>query len=660
MVGFMKKSRSLIAAALVAALVSGCAAPDVRETEAKPSETFVTETSVETGQTSLPGEFVQEDAGITVRLETDKTEYASGEDVNFSLSVSNAREGYTITQTFIDYTCSGGIGLGDNDLPAKMLSISEGESRSIEGSFTGGGRAMPSVTAHTITGVESLIVRPYIKINYDGGEAMVRMIVTMNLVRKKVEIPGEYKLSSRTVSCHDPSIFKDKDGRYYVFGTHMGLAVSDDLLNWQDMTAQFRAGFTQETKDKIREWNLDETSDSWYGYLWAPDVIYNEKMGKYCMYLSANGDNWVSNIVLLTADTVTGPYSYEGTVVYGGFDKNSFEKTDAPKVLKTDSIPDRYIKNGIANRKWGDEYPNCIDPCVFFDGDGVLRMSYGSWSGGIFLLTLDDETGMRDYSVQYATDAHSDAYFGTKIAGGKYVSGEGSYIERIGDWYYLFVSYGNLEATGGYNVRIFRSEKVDGPYLDMEGNKALYDTYIFNYNQSVGVRLFGGYRWPFFTNGQVAQGHNSVLTDGDGRVYMVFHTRTTNGTEGHYVKVHELFVTDDGWLVAAPYQTNASTGSVEAKDVAGDYDILIHRLDIDYKKLGVNTPVSVKLNADGTVSGALNGTWSADGDEMSVVIGGVTYRGRIFTQFIEGSTLETVVFSLLGDDQITVWGSKKF
>ena len=194
----------------------------------------------------------------------------------------------------------------------------------------------------------------------------------------------------------------------------------------------------------------------------------------------------------------------------------------------------------------------------------------------------------------------------------------------------------------------------------MEGNKALYDTYIFNYNQSVGVRLFGGYRWPFFTNGQVAQGHNSVLTDGDGRVYMVFHTRTTNGTEGHYVKVHELFVTDDGWLVAAPYQTNASTGSVEAKDVAGDYDILIHRLDIDYKKLGVNTPVSVKLNADGTVSGALNGTWSADGDEMSVVIGGVTYRGRIFTQFIEGSTRETVVFSLLGDDQITVWGSKKF
>lgn len=235
------------------------------------------------------------------------------------------------------------------------------------------------------------------------------------------------------------------------------------------------------------------------------------------MYLSANGDDWKSNIVLLTADDIMGPYDYAGSIVYGGFDADNYGETDAPKVLGESEIPERYVVNGIANRKWGDMWPNCIDPCVIFDDEGNLWMSYGSWSGGIFMLELDEETGLRDYSVTYESNEHSDAYFGAKIAGGSYASGEASYIQKIGDYYYLFISYGALEARGGYNVRIFRSQRPDGDYVDLLGNTPYFDRLVQNFNLSVGVRLMGGYKWRNFNVGQVAQGHNSAFVDDDGR-----------------------------------------------------------------------------------------------------------------------------------------------
>lgn len=41
-----------------------------------------------------------------------------------------------------------------------------------------------------------------------------------------------------------------------------------------------------------------------------------------------------------------------------------------------------------------EDYPNAIDPTVFYDADGRMWMVYGSWSGGIFLLEIDKTTGL--------------------------------------------------------------------------------------------------------------------------------------------------------------------------------------------------------------------------------------------------------------------------
>ncbi|MCM1103965.1 MAG: glycoside hydrolase family 43 protein [Clostridium sp.] len=514
--------------------------------------------------------------------------------------------------------------------------------------------------------VEEITVRPYIKVQYAGQEIMIRAVINFKASQDLLVIGQEHIQLAQKVTCHDPSIFRDLDGTYYIVGSFLCGAMSQNLTDWTSRDGVIQGNFTEDVKEQIRAWNLDDNAGGWNGYLWAPDVIYNTAMEKYCMYLSANGDNWKSNIVLLTADAFEGPYDYAGTIVYGGFNAEDYAETDAPLVTGENEIPERYVTNGVDNHKWGDMYPNCIDPCVFYDDEGNLWMSYGSWSGGIFMLALDEETGLRDYSVSYETDIHSDAYFGKKIAGGMYVSGEASYIEKIGDYYYLFISYGGLEAARGYNIRVYRSETPDGGYVDALGNDAFFDTYAMNFNMSRGVRLFGGYKWRNFISGQVAQGHNSAFVDEDGRAYIVFHTRTSNGTEGHYVKVHQLFVNKEGWLVAAPYQTVGESlpqNGLSVSQVAGDYEMIIHELEIDYESLETKKPQFVTLTEDGKISGDYTGTWTLEPGTPYITLhfDGVSYSGVTLEMAVENTNIETVVFTAMGiENQVTIWGSRVY
>lgn len=600
--------------------------------------------------------------GVSVTLTTDKLEYEDGEEVHYTLIVSNETDDSTISGKKFQYTNSENlVAASDNSMPDELPILRAGESYTIEGILIGGeGESAAPSLASSSTDVS---IRPYVTIKYGQKEATVRCVLNLKLTEVVREFDKEDQKTAKTVSVHDPSIFKDIDGTYYIVGTHITNASSDDLFDWEDRTTDFRASLSDETIAMIRQWNDDENGE-WYGYLWAPDIIYNETMGKYCIYLSANGDNWKSNIVLLTGDSIYGPFEYAGSVVYGGFNADTFSLTDAGEVLGTDTIPERYVTYGVDNKKWGDMYPNCIDPCVFYDEEGNLWMSYGSWSGGIFMLELDEETGLRDYNVSYDTGTHSDAYFGKLIAGGSYVSGEGSYIQHIGDYYYLFISYGNLEAAGGYNVRVFRSKTPDGDYVDELGNTPYYDTYSFNYNSGIGIRLFGGYKWKTMSVGQVAQGHNSAFVDDDGKAYIVFHTRTTNGSEGHYVKIHQLFVNKEGWLVAASYATDGETlreDGYDISEVLGEYEVIVHDLEIDYKSLDYNTPHNITLNEDGTISGYYDGTWSLEEGTPYITLSfnGDTYSGVTVSMNVEGSSVETMTFTALGlESQITVWGSK--
>jgi arabinan endo-1,5-alpha-L-arabinosidase len=420
------------------------------------------------------------------------------------------------------------------------------------------------------------------------------------------------------------------------------------------------------------------------GNLWAPDVIYNTAMKKWCMYMSVNGDAWYSSIVLLTADNIEGPYTYQAPVVISGFHTGTaYKDTDLEIVLGTQSsLPERYNMKTSGSGNWGERWPNNIDPCVFYDEEGKLWMSYGSWSGGIWMLELDEKTGLRDYDVNYELTGSGngitiDPYFGKKIAGGYYVSGEASYIEYIGGYYFLFVTYGGLEATGGYQMRVFRSEKPDGPYLDVRNTSAIFQSYKLNYgstsNDNRGENIFGAYGdWGNQVKGnwsERSQGHNSIIAAEDGRTYLVYHTRFQNRGEIHEVRVHQVFQNEDGWLVAAPFEYTgeqvksadmATSQQIPTSQIAGSYKLLTHKFKLDHTKSELATPVDVLFNADGTISGDVSGTWSVkEGTSyMTIQIGNDEFKGVMVEQTLEPTFDKAAAFTAVARNGVTIWGYK--
>ena len=480
-----------------------------------------------------------------------------------------------------------------------------------------------------------------------------------------------YGAVSDRVTVHDPSIIKDGN-TYYIFGSHMAWAKSTDLIHWQPFTNNINRNYSKLFKtDAV--WSAHGTNGIYdvSGNLWAPDVIYNKAMGKWCMYMSVNGDNYYSSIVLLTADNIEGPYTRVGDpIVYSGFEDSTVGETDFQKVTGSSKVDSKYTEKLNGRRKYG---LNAIDPCVTYDEKGDLWMTYGSWFGGIYMLKLDKNTGLRDYSFEYKdtntalAGKEYDVYQGIKIAGGYTNSGEASYLEKIGNYWFLFLSYGGFVANGGYNMRVFRSADITGPYVDASGESAIYSQNPpnnndgANINGTVGNRLMTYYQWTHMSKGQVAQGHNSAFVDTDGRAYVVYHTRFNDGTEGHQVRVHQLFVNEDGWIVAAPFEyAGEKLGKAFTdNEVAGAYEVLFHT-STNNAKLECVKGQTLVFGTDHTLSGALQGTWawsSAKGSPyVTLTAGSTTYKGVFLEQKIEEKDEKAICFTVLGSDEISVWG----
>ena len=542
-------------------------------------------------------------------------------------------------------------------------------------------------------------VRGFAQTSYDVAYSDEVSFTTTSSESAEDDPQTEGPSALKRVSVHDPSVVWDPStSSYYVFGSHRAAAKCNNMMSWETFTAPWATAtstnadnvdaFTTPQVTKVKkggvEYDLNFNALAWSqrgsatydinGNMWAPDVIYNKKMGKYCMYLSINGEGWYSSIIMLTADQITGPYRYQAPVVMSGFRaQSSYTATDASIVLG-ETMPDRYAPSD----NYGNHWPNAIDPCVFYDENGKLWMTYGSWSGGIFMLELDEETGLRDYDVTYAESETSDPYFGKKIAGGYYSSGEASYIEYIGGYYFLFVTYGGLEAASGYQMRVFRSLNPDGPFVDSKGSSAVYDAYQLNFGPTEndgfrGVNIFGAYDdWGFQTVGdwgERAQGHNSIIAAQDGRTYLVYHTRFQNRGEGHEVRVHQVYQNEEGWLVAAPFEYTgegvksagiAAAQKVPTADIPGAYKLLTHQYGLDHAAKEYAAPVDVTLNADGTISGDVTGTWTIKTGTSYITIKiGSEFKGVMVPQTLEPYDTKVPCFTALDSQTgVTIWGYK--
>ncbi len=445
------------------------------------------------------------------------------------------------------------------------------------------------------------------------------------------------EMSFKNVSVHDPSVVKE-DGSYYIFGSHLAGAKSDDLINWEMIGTGVSAGNpiipnAKEEMPEAFEWARTNT-------FWAPDVIKLPDGKFYMYYCNCEGSSPLSCMGLAVADNIEGPYKDLGIFLKSGMTGEPSEDGDTYDATRQ---------------------PNVVDPCVFYDAEGKLWMIYGSYSGGIFALELDETTGLPKESG-----------YGKKLLGENHLRIEGAFVQYNPDtkYYYMFLSFGGLAADGGYNIRVCRSEKPDGPYYDSMGQDMIEcagDAGTFfddRKAEAYGVKLMGNYKWSWQEGeegkdrkGLVSPGHNSTIYDEEsGKYFIIFHSRFEKRGESHEVRVHQMFFNEEGWPVIAPYRyTGETIGSYTKDAVAGNYKLIKHGRQITTQ---LKESVNVVLHLDGSVTGAYNGSWELVGDNhMKITLGEDSYEGVICRQYDEFGKKYVYGFTVLSKDGVAVWGS---
>jgi arabinan endo-1,5-alpha-L-arabinosidase len=299
---------------------------------------------------------------------------------------------------------------------------------------------------------------------------------------------------------HDPSTVMQHAGHYFTYGTGNGLPIlmSDDGWTWRRAGSLMSAVPGGKPGPEVLARGGNNS--------WAPDVIHIGD--KFFVYYSAPGTQPKSAIGLLvgrTLDPQSADYRWE----------------DAGPVVWSDGIEDS----------------NAIDPGVLLDpADGKLWMTYGSYFGYIRLVELDPRTGQRRYPNRPPLN----------IA----INSEASIPIYHDGWYYLLVTHGSCcqGANSTYNIRMGRSRKVSGPYLDNMGVDMLEG----------GGKLFAGSRGR-----HVGPGHFGLLDLGQGVQKFSLHYEADLDRGGVSVLDIRPLLWRDGWPVAGD-NLAAGTYSIES------------------------------------------------------------------------------------------------
>jgi arabinan endo-1,5-alpha-L-arabinosidase len=208
------------------------------------------------------------------------------------------------------------------------------------------------------------------------------------------------------------------------------------------------------------------------------------------------------------------------------------------KTLDPESPDYKWEEGGVVASSDGVEDSNAIDPGVFLDpNDGKLWLVYGSYFGYIRLVELDPKTGKR----LNPNDPPRNLAINCEASDMMYHDG----------WYYLLATHGSCcrGADSGYNIRVGRSRKVTGPFLDHEGIDMLQGGgKLF---QGSGARVIGA-------------GHFGLLDLGGGVQKFSMHWEADLDRGGASVLDIRPLLWKDGWPVAGE---NLKEGTYEIESV---------------------------------------------------------------------------------------------
>ena len=452
----------------------------------------------------------------------------------------------------------------------------------------------------------------------------------------------------RTFGAHDPSVIA-ADGAYYAFSTgtfrqnFYQIRRSSDLIHWEYVGMPFSSmnvleGALAPLRALYKKPAKNPT-------LWAPDVLPAADGGfwLYGCYSAEFGNNY-SVIFLAHADAVCGEY----TLV-------------APLVL--------------TGGKWG-KTPNAIDPQIFYDAEGRMFMTYGSWFGGIRILELDPATGLRKDGYKYMQMREgritAEQYYGEKVLDTKTAEGsvvlhkkavrvyggdalaspEDPALWRREDRYVLMASCDPLDRL--YNMRVWESAAPDGGYMGAPyGKKGLKVTGSFSWRRYEGDPRIS---FDFFV-----PGHNDLFTTQEGADVVACHCRTPYRAEEKHPRVaHHLMLlaaafNARGELVVSPNryagERPRKIGREELLGVSGGcFDYIAVPADnaaCPYARRGM------RLEADGgmTLFGERCGRWVLFGENsFDFEWMGVRYSGAVLPAWIEAENRAGLTVTARGEN----------
>lgn len=437
---------------------------------------------------------------------------------------------------------------------------------------------------------------------------------------------------------HDPSITY-YDGYYYMYctdasygnehlkattGRHFPGKRSKDLVNWTYVPGPMNdaPAWVADSLNAIRKRMgvpAIEKNKISYGY-WAP--VVREVDGKLRMYYCIVVNNSIK----------TGGTSFDGSWTERAF-IGMCESTDPAsgkwedKGYVTCSSSDRGRdgwKRPNENNWDGYFYYNAIDPTYLVDDtSGKHYLIYGSWHSGFALLEIDPESGkpvnaplgnpwadsVEDLTARYGIRV------GTRTAGSRWQGSEAPEIIYKDGYYYLFMAYDGLDVP--YNTRVVRSDKIEGPYYDITGRNfsngrgdcypIVTHPYRFNYSHGwVGIAhccVFperNGDSWFYSSQGRLPA---NVGGNAHSNAIMMGHVRRLVWCPASADEPDNL------WPIALPERyAGIPDDPITKEELVGSWE----HINLAYKYAEQQKSKELVLKADGTMVGALKGTWTFD------------------------------------------------
>lgn len=449
-----------------------------------------------------------------------------------------------------------------------------------------------------------------------------------------------------TYNVHDPACKKIGD-YYYMYSTdaifmenkkeaqakgvpigYIQMRRSKDLVNWEFLGWAF-----PEIPAEAVAWVHEHADGKGATNIWAPYIVpYGDKYRLYYC-VSAFGLS-TSYIGMAEGETPQGPWKQMGCVV----------KTD-----KTTPM-------------------NAIDPSIILDdATGRMWMHYGSYFGGLYCVELNPATGLpvKEGDLGHLTARRANYRRDNLEAPEIMYSPEQKQ-------YYLFGSYDPLMTT--YNVRVFRSDKPEGPFTDYFGKLVADTTNNFPI-------LTAPYR---FNNhpGWAGTAHCGIIRADDGRFFMAHQGRLSPHNEMMDLHVRQVFFTEDGWPVVSPERyAGTEPRSFKQADLVGQWEIIRIQEPLHERQLAAgqvlwgegqlrneewNESLLKELKADGKLKdtdkpATSEGDWTFDENKqlLSLTLGDELVKNLIiFAGQDWENEQETVLFTGLDGRGRSVWGKR--